>query len=488
MMSARCPAIVVAGTGSGVGKTSVTIALVASLAKRGLNVQTFKTGPDFLDPTYLSLASGRPCYNLDGWMTGEAYVHALFSRATAGADVAIIEGAMGLFDGADPASSEGSTAEIARWLSVPVLLVIDAGGQARSAAATVKGFTEFEEGMNVAGVIANRCGSDRHAAWLAESLRGASLPPLFGSIPRGAFPALRSRHLGLTTAEPGTLTAGLLGNFAEAFEKQVSVDAVMTAAAGAGSKALRGAIPVRAEQPSLDVPSSVDRSNERTRTRIGVARDEAFHFYYPDNLGALEAAGGELVDFSPLRDERLPEGLDGLYIGGGYPEEYAALLSANRPMKDAVRRFAEEGRPVYAECGGLMYLSEGVETRDGARHALAGLLPSWTRMRNLKKRLGYVEVALSADTLLGPCGATLRGHEFHYSELIDDPAGRSGWETVYRLTHRRSDGAVPEGYARGRTLASYVHVHFASRRGVAENFISLCAGGHGLPCGGRCGK
>ena len=465
----RCPAVAVAGTGSGVGKTSVALGLVAALKKMGMDVRTFKTGPDFLDPTYLSLASGRPCYNLDGWMTGEAYVRSLFARVTDGADVAVIEGAMGLFDGADPASSEGSAAEIARMLSVPVLLVIDASGRARSAAAAVKGFAQFEEGVTVAGVVANRCGSDRHATWLAESLRAASLPPLVGAFPRDAFPVLRSRHLGLTTAEPGFLTADVLDRFAEAFERHASVEAVLAAAASRMREA--ASLPGEIAAPAKDRGPF---SGGRRRARIGVARDEAFHFYYPDNLEALEAAGGELIGFSPLRDESLPHGLAGLYLGGGYPEEHAAALASNGPMKEAVRRFAEGGRPVYAECGGLMYLSEGVETRDGSRHPMVGLLPSWSRMRSSRKRLGYVEAALAADTLLGPQGAVLRGHEFHYSELIDDPAGRSGWEVVYRLRHRRSDAPVAEGYARGGTLASYVHVHFASRPGTAERFIASC--------------
>ncbi|MBI5419719.1 MAG: cobyrinate a,c-diamide synthase [Deltaproteobacteria bacterium] len=462
---ASCPTVVIAGTGSGVGKTSLSLALAASLKRRGLRVQTFKVGPDFLDPSYLALASGRPCYNLDGWMTGEAYVHALFARAVAGADVAIVEGVMGLFDGADPVSSEGSTAEIARWLSAPVLLVVDAGGMSRSVAATVKGFTGFERGVRVAGVVANRCGSDRHAAWLAESLRGSSLPPLLGRISRGAFPALRSRHLGLAPADPGTLTPELLGAFSDVLERHVSLEAVM--------KLAHGVAKVRRVCASGNPPG------RKRRVRIGVAWDEAFHFYYPDNLEALEAGGGELVRFSPIRDERLPEKLDGLYIGGGYPEEHAETLSRNRHMIEAVKRFAESGRPVYAECGGLMYLAEGIETRDGARHGFVGLLPSWTRMLNRPKRLGYAEINLSENTLLGPPGTILRGHEFHYSDLTGDPFADPAWRAVYRIRHRRSEAVIPEGYGRSRTLASYVHVHFGSHPRSVESFLSLCEQNHG---------
>lgn len=464
-MTARCPALVIAGTGSGVGKTSLSLAIVAALRRKGLCVQTFKVGPDFLDPSYLSLASGRPCYNLDGWMTGEAYVRTLYARAVAGADVALVEGAMGLFDGADPASSEGSTAEIARWLCAPVLLVLDAGGMSRSAAAMVKGFAGFEAGVNVAAVVANRCGSERHASWLAESLRGASLPPLVGGIPRGAFPVLRSRHLGLATADRRILTEEVLGAFVGALEKGLPTEELM--------KLMRRSGPVTGAAASSDLPG-----RERN-VRIGVAWDEAFHFYYPDNLDALEAAGAELVRFSPIRDDRLPEGLGGLYLGGGYPEEHAEALSGNGPMKEAVRRFAEAGHPVYAECGGLMYLAEGVERRDGVRHPFLGLLPSWARMLDRPKRLGYAEVTLTKDTLLGRRGETLRGHEFHYSELAGDPPARSGWNTAYLLTDRRAGGEVKEGYGRGRVLASYVHLHFASRPGCVERFLSLCEEDHG---------
>ncbi len=444
------PRIVIAGTHSGVGKTSLTLGIVALLKRRGLRVQAFKVGPDYLDPTYLALASGRPCYNLDGWMMGEAYVRQLFARAIANADVAVVEGVMGLFDGADPASPEGSTAEIARWLEAPVLLVVDAHGLGRSVAAMVHGYSSFDPKVRVAGVIANRCGSERHAQWMEESLRGALLPPLIGSVQRGALPELPSRHLGLVTAEPGTLSQDTLERLANAVESSIAIEKI-----------------VQLKKVShVATSASTCTSN---RVAVGIARDEAFHFYYPDNLEALERAGCELIPFSPLRDETLPAGMHGLYFGGGYPEEHAAALAANEPMLSAIRRFTEEAedRVVYAECGGLMYLSQGIETLDGQRHSLLGLLPAWTRMRPRRQSLGYIEITLTRECLWGQPGERLRGHEFHYSELVGDP----DWPTAYDLHYRRSDRVSHEGFQRGSLLASYTHLHFASRPRAVQQFV-----------------
>ena len=445
------PRIVIAGTHSGVGKTSLTLGIVALLKRRGLRVQTFKVSPDYLDPTYLALASGRPCYNLDGWMMGEAYVRQLFARAIADADVAVVEGVMGLFDGADPASPQGSTAEIAGWLGAPVLLVVDAHGLGRSVAAVVHGYSRFDPKLRVAGVIANRCGSERHAQWLEESLRGASLPPLLGSVQRGALPELPSRHLGLVTADPGNLPQDTLERLANAVESSIAIEKVLT------WKKVSGV-----------AQSAEPRTGNRVA--VGIARDEAFHFYYPDNLEALEQAGCELVPFSPLRDETIPAGLHGLYFGGGYPEEHAAALAANGPMLSAIRRFAQD-RAVYAECGGLMYLAQGIETVDGRRHPLLGLLPAWTRMRSRRQSLGYVEITLTRECLWGQPGERLRGHEFHYSELVNDP----DWPTAYDLRYRRSDRVSHEGFQRGPLLASYTHLHFASRPGAVEQFVRYLA-------------
>jgi cobyrinic acid a,c-diamide synthase len=450
----KIPRVVIAGTQSGAGKTSLTLALAALLRRRGLKVQTFKVGPDYLDPGYLALASGRPCYNLDGWMMGRDYVENLFCRAAADCDIAIIEGVMGLFDGADAVSGDGSTAQIAEWLRAPVLLVIPAHGMARSLAATALGYARFDPGVNVAGILANQCGSDSHIGILREALRagcGQPLPPLLGWARRGGIPALAGRHLGLISASPRTVPDELINQLADALVPFLDIDEILRIAREAQPFAAGGT------KTSLSPSSAL-------KWRLGVARDEAFHFYYPDNLDALHDAGCELVFFSPLTDANLPENLDGLYFGGGYPEEYAAELSGNKSMLEQIARFQ---KLIYAECGGLMYLSEGIEIKDGSRYPQVGRLPAWVRMSSGRKALGYVEVTLTRRSLWGEPGDTLRGHEYHYSELTRQPE----WETVYSLTRRRDGVTFNEGFQFENVLASYVHLHFASRPLAMENFI-----------------
>ncbi len=427
------PRVLIAGTCSGVGKTTMTVALLRALARRGQAVRAFKVGPDFLDPTYLAIASGRPCHNLDGWMMGTAYAAALFERASRDADVSVVEGVMGLYDGMSPASLAGSSAEIAKLLAAPVVLIAGAHGMSRSFAAQVRGYVGFEAGVEIAGVIANNTGSARHAEGLAESLRAAGLPPLIGAIPRGALATLPSRHLGLVTADRGLLGDDLLDALADALERHVDLNAVIALA--------RAAAPLPGgEQPAA--PGLYGR-----RLRLGIACDEAFHFYYADTFAALEQAGFELVRFSPLREGALPEGLHALYLGGGYPEIFAAMLSANESMRRSVGEFAASGRPVYAECGGLMYLSRWIATSDGARHSMCGALPCGTRMLERRRALGYVEAELAEDSLWGASGSVARGHEFHYSELVGDPTGKDGWRRVYRLTRSRSGVRDMEGFS-----------------------------------------
>lgn len=460
----RCPTLVIAGTHSGSGKTSLALALARALTRRGLAVQTFKVGPDFLDPTYLALASGRPCYNLDGWMAGREHVCRLFERAAADADVALVEGVMGLFDGADTAGPEGSTAEIARWLDAPILLVANVHGMARSLAALVRGFATFEPDLRIRGVVANHCGSERHAEWLADTLQAAGLPPLVGAIPRGAFPQLASRHLGLVTADERLLPEAVLDSLANALEQHLSLETLFPGWVETGDT-----IPIFKEN-WYGVPGFP------ARLRIGAARDAAFHFYYQDLFDTLAAAGCETVFFSPLSDRRLPEGISGLYLGGGYPEAHAEALAANGEILAAIREYAASGKPLYAECGGLMYLSRGLLEAGGRFHPFLGILPARTRMLDGKKALGYVEITLTADSLWGRCGDVFRGHEFHYSELIDDPVADSAWRTVYALRRRRSEAVETEGFQKEAILASYTHLYYASLPAAIDHFIAHCGG------------
>ena len=338
-----------------------------------------------------------------------------------------------------------------------MVLVASAKGASRSVAATVFGFVHFDSAIRVAGVVANHSGSAGHADVLARALEAAGLPPLLGALGGDSLPALPSRHLGLVSAEVCPFSDAAFARFGQATEQCLSLDAILQLARNADPMPVPAALP---ERP-------------RATVRIAVARDAAFHFYYPDSLEALEEAGAELAYFSPLNDARVPESCGGLYIGGGYPEVHAAKLAANRPMLESVRRFAGAGHPVYAECGGLMYLSQGIHSREGERYALAGLLPVWTRMLARRKALGYIEAVPLRDSLFARKGAVLRGHEFHYSEIIETGMDDGVCPPAYSVRKPREASPRLEGFHRGNVLASYVHVHFASHAGAASRFAQM---------------
>ncbi|MCF6266226.1 MAG: cobyrinate a,c-diamide synthase [Desulfuromusa sp.] len=456
------PRILIAGMHSGVGKSSITLALVAALRRRGLKVQTFKVGPDYLDPGHLAQVSGRPCYNLDGWMMTKNDVLQLFCRVSASADISLIEGVMGLFDGSSSESLCGSSAEIATWLHVPVALVVNSHGMARSIAALVKGYHEFEPQVKVTGVIANRCGSASHVDLLEKALASGGQPPLVGAVRRDSLPPLASRHLGLVSAPEQPLAEELVNQLADVAENQIDLDLFLNQARAARSlrwedSSLPAKNPVQAEPPML--------------CRLAVAKDEAFLFYYADFFNLLKSLHCEPVFFSPLRDGALPVDVDGLYLGGGYPEVYAKQLAENVSMLRSVANFCQSGRPVYAECGGLIYLTRGIE-QPQQKIPLVGVLPVWTRMLEKRKALGYVEVTLEKDSLFGGRGEVFRGHEFHYSELVESPAGKDGWKTVYQLKQNRSGTYHIEGYQKGNILASYVHLYLACRSKAVIRFMA----------------
>lgn len=450
------PRLLIAGTQSGVGKSSITLALVAALRQRGLRVQTYKVGPDYLDPGHLAKVSGRPCYNLDSWMSDHDYLRDLLFRTGADADICLVEGVMGLFDGSSSVSLSGSSAEIAALLDIPVALVVNSHGMARSIAALVSGYNNFEDGVRLAGVIANRCGSKRHVELLQEALSAAGQPDLLGAIPRDGLPHLPSRHLGLVSAAEQELSAELVAQLAAAAEQSVDLDLLLTKA--------------RETAPLGRCGSSLPAADVSRTVRLGVARDAAFQFYYADLFNQLQARGCEAVFFSPLDDSCLPADLDGIYLGGGYPEVYAQQLAQNSMMLTAIRAFCASDKPVYAECGGLIYLTRGVELA-GKRHPLVGEVPVWTRMLEKRKTLGYVTAELTADSLFGMVSTRFRGHEFHYSELMQDPIGCDGWQAGYQLTQNRGGQVRPEGYQRGKVLASYAHLHLASQPQALDFFI-----------------
>jgi len=446
--------VVIAGTASGVGKTTVTVGLVRALQARGLRVAVFKCGPDYLDPTYHARAAGATCHNLDGWMMGRAAVAQTFAHTTRDADVALIEGVMGLYDGVSPTGDEGSTAELARWLGAPVLLVCDASGMARSIAALARGFAAFDPALALAGVVANQVGSRGHLDLLRKATAGQ--PGVVGGLPKAPELAFPERHLGLRTADRDAVPEALLAAWGARVEQWLDVDQILAIARRAP------ALPVIEDAP---VAAAVAR-----RCRIGLALDEAFHFYYDDNLRRLEQLGAELVRFSPVHDVRIPD-VDGLYLGGGYPEVHAAALAANQTMRADVAAFAAAGRPIYAECGGLMYLARQIETLDGQRHAMAGVIPGEVAMRDRLVALGYVEVETQAPTSLGGPGLRFRGHQFRYSELT--LTGEV--DHVYTVRRRRGGEVTHEGYRLGHTLASYVHAHWASNPMAARGLVDACA-------------
>jgi cobyrinic acid a,c-diamide synthase len=447
--------IVIAGTHSGCGKTTVSLGLMAAFARRGLRVAPFKVGPDFIDPGHHRQAAGRTGRNLDGWMLSRAANACAFARTAREADIAVVEGVMGLFDGYDGKTESGSTAEMAKWLGLPVLLVVDARSMARSAAALVQGFENFDPGVRFAGVAFNRLGSERHLSYLRDALTGAVRMPCLGGFRRDEAISVPERHLGLVTAEDHPLDDRRIGRLAAMVEDGLDLDAL-----------LGGLPPVPLEaaesEPGVPVPPAV---------RIGVARDRAFCFYYADNLELLERCGALLVPFSPLADRELPAGLDGLYFGGGYPELHAGTLAANAGMRAAVRAASADGMPIYAECGGFMYLCDRLRSLSGEEAPMVGCFPFTTRMLPRLKAMGYREVRITRDTILGKAGTVVRGHEFHYSDTEPPTAAV---ETVYATAAR--DGSTPTapGVVTGRTLASYVHLHFGSAPHTAAAFVRAC--------------
>lgn len=460
-MPDHVPGIVVAGVASGVGKTTVTLGLLAALRRRGLVVQAFKVGPDFIDPGFHRLASGRPSYSLDGWMCGRDHVTATYLRRSRAADLAVVEGVMGCFDGRSADSDEASTAEIAKWLGLPVILVVDVRAQLRSAAAVVQGFERFDADLDLAGVILNRAGGERHARTVQGAIASTCRATPLGALVRDASLTVPERHLGLVTAVEGPLAASQIDRFADAVERAVDLDAVMR---------LARARPAPRPMTQADVPARYSAGAVASgRARIGVAQDVAFQFYYEENLDRLREAGAELVFWSPLTDGEPPD-VDGFYFGGGYPELHASPLAANARVRSELRRAAERGTPIYAECGGLMYLGESLEDHAGVAHAMVGVLPATVRMRPRRLSLGYTDVRFVADTPLGPAGTTARGHEFHYS-IMDAPSDaiRRAW-----AVSSRAGDARPEGYLYRRTLMTYVHLHFGSNPALAAAFVETC--------------
>jgi cobyrinic acid a,c-diamide synthase len=419
------PRIVIAGTHSGCGKTTVAAGLMQALCARGLKVQPFKVGPDFIDPTHHTAICGRHSRNLDPYMMGEAAVRAAFDRACPGADIAVIEGVMGMFDGLE-GTEISSTAQVAKILAAPVALVVDVRGMSRSANAIVRAFRSYDPAVDVAGAIFNRVGSANHRRMIEATLETRAM----GWVPKSPGVEIKSRHLGLEMAAETDVRRKLGDVMAE----NVDIDGVIETASAAPP------LPDAAPEPGVCA----------RRVTLGVAMDAAFCFYYRDNLDALEAAGARLEFFSPAAD-RLPA-VDGLYLGGGYPELHAGALEASRCRED-VKRAIDGGMPAYAECGGLMYLAEGIAV--DREYRMAGVLPARAEMTGRIQALGYVKGETVAGGLL-PGGTGISGHEFHYSKVECDGDAR----LVYRLSRGKGIADGRDGLAEHHATGAYTHAYF----------------------------
>lgn len=421
------PTVIIAGTHSGCGKTTISGALMSALVNRGLRVQPFKVGPDFIDPTHHTAICGRPSRNLDPYMMGVDGVIDTFTRASAGADIAVIEGVMGLYDGLE-GEDTGSTGHVSKILGCPVILVVDAKGASRSVNAQVLGFATFDRDVNIGGVIFNRVGSKRHGEMIAASLAA----PAFGYIPWEKTKSIESRHLGLQMAHE----TSSISEFSDILEDNCDVDAIIRIA--------ESNFAVRAGE--------IEGANQEHSVRIGVAYDQAFNFYYADNFDILRKQGAELVFFSPLTDH-LPD-VDALYFGGGYPELHCAELEQS-PCRDEVKRAAERGVPIYAECGGLIYLTGSLEM-DGTKTKMCGVIPAETVKMDRFQALGYVDAECTAADALFPRGTVYCGHEFHYSKVHVAPDVR------YALELKRGRGIEDgkDGIYLQNVLAGYTHAYF----------------------------
>ena len=454
--SSPAPALVIAGVRSGVGKTTIATGVMGALTRRGIAVQPFKAGPDYIDPSYHALACGVPSRNLDSWLLPHPTVLELFRRASGQRQISVVEGVMGVFDGHSSLSEDGSTAELAKLIGAPVVLVADASKVARSVAAEILGYQQFDPDLDIAGVILNGVGGPRHLDFCKPQVEATTGLPVLGYLPRREELVQPERHLGLIPTVEGTVARQWYDALITQVEETIDLDRILAIASRAGSP----------ESPAESFPSRP----EPRKTSIALARDRAFSFYYQDSLDLLEAWGAELVPFSPLEDEALPAGVGGVYLGGGFPEMFAAELSANKPMLQSLRKAVERNLPVYAECGGLMYLGQGLADLDGNEHPMAGLIPAVSRMSGKRLTLGYREVEAVSDGPLLRRGQRIRGHEFHWSTLEPQPTAD---QSIYRVVNQDNRA---EGFQVGSVWASYIHVHLGSHPSLPRRFVDTCAG------------
>lgn len=440
----KLSSFVITGTASGSGKTTISLGLMAAFSEMGLTVQPFKCGPDFIDPGLHKIVTGSVSRNLDIWMSGENFVQSCYRKYSSGADVAVVEGVMGMFDGGS--SSSGA---LAGALNIPTILVLDVRSMAESAAAIVKGFETLHPEVAPVGVILNRIASPRHLELVSDAINKHCKAKILGHLPRTVEFAIPSRHLGLLTSEDSPLPKDAIELLAEKVRKHIDLPGILSLC-----------------RQDSRTPDSAVHVTEKNRCTIAVARDKAFCFYYEDNLDLFRDAGAEIVFFSPLEDSQLPEDIDAIYLGGGYPELYAQQLGNNSNMITEIRDWSENSRVIYAECGGFMYLTEGIYDMEDTFHSMVGVFPVEAKMQRKRASLGYREITTKEKSCFGVSGTVLRGHEFHYSSIDEMNPGIT---RVYRVNNN-----FTEGYQYKKTLGGYMHLHFGYSKDAVKEFINYC--------------
>ena len=448
-MQYNIPRLVIAAPMSGSGKTTVTVGLLAHLAACGQKVRSFKIGPDYIDTGWHKQASGCAAHNLDSYLVPPETMRKIFVENSHDADIVIIEGVMGLYDGGSNGVS--STAEIARLLDAPIVLVIDAKAMGASAAAMALGFKQYDPNINIAGVILNRLGSATHEEMIRSAMAALAIP-VFGAIRRDENLVMPERHLGLVPESENSAAASVVANLQTIIGQAVDVPMIIAVAQTAS--------------PLIYLPPVSPVGD--VKVSIAVAQDEAFNFYYPESLATLEQAGAMLIPFSPLNDQNLPD-VDGIILGGGFPEMFSAKLSANENMRHAIKNAATNGIPIYAECGGYMYLHDSITDLDGRDYPMVGAISGKSVMEKKLRAVGYVTANMRQETVLGPKGARLKGHEFHFSTAVAEDE-----TAAFDLTKTRNSNTHIDGYADKNILASYLHIHFAGCPEAAAYFVDKC--------------
>jgi cobyrinic acid a,c-diamide synthase len=448
------PRVIIAGTHSGVGKTTIATGLMGALKNAGYTVQGFKVGPDYIDPSIHTAVTGRLSENLDTWLVPQSQIREVFSQTTKDADIAVIEGVMGLFDGLSGVDETGSTSQIAKLLNCPVILVIDVHNTVRSAAATAAGYRDFDPDVKVVGVILNNVAGQVHADWCRDAIEKIGLP-VVGWLPVNKKVTMPERHLGLIPT-PEKNEASVYREIVSFIQQRLNINQFYLLAKSAGPL------------PKVDVEKE-EQKTENPKIRIGVAFDEAFNFYYPSNLNLLSSLGAEIIRFSPIHDKTIPD-VSGLYIGGGFPEMFLTQLEANQTMRHSILQAINSGMPVYAECAGLMYLTNTVADFDGKSYSMVGALDGNTHMTD-STLVTYSQVQVTASNILSKLGAVIRGHEFHNSVITDIPQDA---EFAYRMLMGEGIRDKKDGWIKNNTLASYVHIQFAQDASIAQTFLGKC--------------